>query len=80
MKNRLNITVEEDLLNKAKKYAEEHHTSLSQLIGHYLKMLTRKPPRKNILDLVKGLEKPKMDPQADLKKQYFEEQKSKYGF
>jgi hypothetical protein len=79
MKNRLNITIEESLLNKAKKYAEQHQTSLSQLIELYLRNLTKKPSRENIITLVEGLKKPQLDPETDLKKQYYEEQKRKHG-
>ncbi len=80
MKNRLNITIEEDLLNKAKRYAELHQTSLSQLIESYLKNLTRKPSKENIIALVEKLKKPRLSSDTDVKKQYYEEQKGKYGF
>lgn len=80
MKSRLNITVEEDLLNRAKVYAEQHQTSLSELIEAYLKHLTKKPSKENVVALVRKLKKPQIPPDIDLKKKYYEEQKSKYGF
>ncbi|RYZ56693.1 MAG: hypothetical protein EOO14_11960 [Chitinophagaceae bacterium] len=80
MKNRLNITIEEDLLNRAKRYAEQHQISLSQLIESYLRSLTKKPSKENILSLVEKLPKPNLAPETDLKKQYYEEQKGRYGF
>lgn len=80
MKSRLNITVEEGLLNKAKIYAEQHQTSLSQLIEAYLERLTKKPSQENLLTLVRKLKKPDIPLDTDLKKQYYEEQKGKYGF
>ncbi|HEV7332039.1 MAG TPA: DUF6364 family protein [Flavisolibacter sp.] len=80
MKNRLNITIEENLLNKAKRYAEQHQTSLSQLIESYLKTLTKKPSKENIITLVEKLRQPQIVPETDLKKQYYEEQRHKYGF
>lgn len=68
------------MLRKAKRYAEEQQTSLSQLIEEYLKNITTKPSRETIVELVKGLEKPAPDPETDLKKQSCEEQNKPYGF
>lgn len=79
MKNRLNITVDENLLRKAKRYAAQRQTSLSQLIEAYLESLTRKPAKENIVTLVEKLRKPAIAAETDLKKQYYEEQKQKYG-
>ena len=80
MKSQLNITVEEELLNKAKLYAEQHQKSLSQLIEAYLERLTKKPAKENVISLVRKLKKPDLPFNADLKKQYYEEQKGKHGF
>lgn len=72
--------MEEDLLNRAKIYAEQHQTSLSHLIEAYLERLTKKPSKVNVITLVKRLQKPKSSSDVDLKKQYYEERKGKYGF
>ena len=80
MKSRLNITIEEDLLTRAKIYAERHQVSLSQLIETYLERLTKKPAKENVVTLVRKLRKPEIPPDKDLKKEYYEEQKGKYGF
>ena len=80
MKSRLNITVDEELLNKAKSYAEQHQTSLSKLVETYLECLTKKPSKENVIELVRKLKKPALPPDTNLKKQYYEEQKNKYGF
>jgi len=80
MKTRLNITVEEDLLNNAKRYAAKKQTSLSQLIELYFKSLTRPAQRKNIIQLIDKLPKPKLNLSKDLKEAYYEDQKGKYGF
>jgi hypothetical protein len=80
MKSRLNIDVEQDLLDKAKVYAELNHTSLSQLIEAYLENLTKEPSKENVLTLVRKLKNPQIPPETDLKKQYYEEQKKKHGF
>jgi hypothetical protein len=80
MKTRLNITVDENLLNNAKRYAAKNETSLSQLIEFYFKSLTRPTRRKNIIQLIDKLPKPKIDLPKDLKQAYYEDQKEKYGF
>ena len=79
MKTRLNITVDESLLKSAKSYASNKGTSLSQLIEDYLKSLMRPKRKKNIIQLVDKLPKPKIDAGKDLKKAYYEDKKGKYG-
>ncbi|HEX6181065.1 MAG TPA: DUF6364 family protein [Chitinophagaceae bacterium] len=80
MKTRLNITVDESLLKSAKLYASNKGTSLSQLIEEYLKSLMRPKRKKNIIQLVDKLPKPKIDTGKDLKRTYYEDKKGKYGF
>ena len=54
MKNRLNITIDETLIDEAKRYAEKNNKSLSQIIEESLKKLVAQGPGKkpNILDLM----------------------------
>ena len=83
MKNRLNKTVDNALMEEAKLYAAKHKTSLSQLVEEYFKTLTRQRPAKkeNILELMARLPKPKGKlPEGDLKKLYYESRRKKYGF
>ncbi len=79
MKSKLNITIDEKLLTGAKRFANRHQTSLSQLVEAYFKRITGRN-RKNIIDLIESLPKPGPDAQGDLKKKYYEDQKNKYGF
>ena len=80
MKNRLNITIDEVLLDHAKQYAKSKQTSLSQLIEDYLKKLTS-PRRKNIIQVMKEMPKPKKQlPEVDGKNLYYESRRKKYGF
>ncbi len=79
MKSRLNITVDDKLLNDAKQFASRRQTSLSQLIEHYFKRLTKPSRRENIIQQVEQLKKPRIKPGTDLKKSYYEDQKKKYG-
>ena len=80
MKNRLNITVDDSLVDRAKQYAAQHHTSLSQLVEDYFRELTRLPQRKNVRDLLKELPRPDLSDGTAIKSHYYESRKKKYGF
>ncbi len=80
MKTRLNLTVDQALLDFIKAYAASRHTSVSELVESYFKTMAKPAGRKNILQLVEKLEKPAIDPQLDLKESFYQEQSGKYGF
>ncbi len=80
MKRRLTITVDTNVLDKARIFAAQHQTSLSELNTLYLERVTGEPFSDNVITLVKSSEKPKMDVDKDLKSAYYEQQKEKYGF
>lgn len=80
MKDRLNLTIDETLLDKVKRYAGNRKISVSQLVEDYFERLTRPTNEKNIVELMESLPQPKKVPTGDLKKQYFQDKKSKYGF
>ena len=50
MKRQLNITIEEDLINVAKQYAQKNYTSVSQLIRSYFLQLKRELERSEKFD------------------------------
>ncbi len=53
MKKRLNITIEENLLDKIKTYADQHDTSISSLVEeHFETLVQTKPKLKNGMSLV----------------------------
>ncbi len=82
MKAKINLSIDEKLVYKIKAYAEEKHTSVSELVEEYFKRVVEKPSKKknSLIELIESLPKPEINPDTDLKKQYFEEQASKYGF
>jgi hypothetical protein len=47
MNTKLTLTIEKEIIERAKKYAKEENRSLSNIIENYLKMLTRKQPEKS---------------------------------
>ncbi len=53
--------------------------SVSELVEDYFKTITKPTRRKTIIDLVEKLDPPAIDPQADLKELYYQDQAKKYG-
>lgn len=82
MKTRLNITIEQTLLEKVKVYALRKQISISSLIEDYLETVVRtKSKRRNIIDMVDKLHPdPHMVLQSNDKDSFYEDQKQKYGF
>ncbi len=82
MKSRLNITIDEALIDEAKHYAETHRISLSSLVEDSLRKIVRRqqPKKQNVLDLIKNLPKPKGNTELYSTEHYLEENKAKYGF
>jgi len=86
MKKRLNITIEENLLDKIKTYADQNDTSISSLVEeHFEALIKPKPKLKNGMTLVeymKSLPKSKVDyPEGhDWKEEIYKERAKKYGF
>ena len=80
MKSRLNLTIENSLLEDVKSYAVKNKRSVSDLVESYFKKVTRPSERKNIIDLVEKLEKTTMNDNADLKDLYYKENAKKHGF
>jgi hypothetical protein len=75
MKSRLNLTIEDSLLKSTRQYAEDHKTSISELAENYFRSITRPVKRKTILDIVEKLDKPPIDPDADLIELYYKDPK-----
>ena len=79
MKTRLNLTIEEKLLDSIKQYAHTKHKSVSELVEEYFKSIAR-GRRRNILDEVEKLKRPNLNSGEDLKELYYLNQSKKYGF
>mgnify|MGYP003651663135 CR=1 FL=1 len=58
MNTKLTLTIEREIIERAKKYAKEKNRSLSDLIENYLKIITkeeRKQKEKSLNPVVKSL-------------------------
>lgn len=81
MKARLNLTIDNALLENMKAYALKRDTSISELVEHYFKTVAKPAKRKNIITMVEKLEAPaRVDTTADLKELYYKDKAKKYGF
>lgn len=58
MKERLNLTIDRELLEAMKAYAAGKQMSVSELVEGYFRNVTKPVRRENILDLVDRLEAP----------------------
>ena len=56
MKERLNLTIDAELVESMKAYAASRQMSVSELVESYFRAVTKPLQRKNIVDLVDGLE------------------------
>lgn len=73
MKARLNITIEEGILEEIKKYSNRNNISISELVEKYFKRIVDKPKKKSLLDKIKALPDPAISPDINYKKGYYEE-------
>lgn len=80
MKTHVNLSIEKDLVKQIKAYAQKHQTSASDLVEAYFSKIVKAKKKSNIISLIESLEKPAIDDKIDLKKAYYEDQASKYGF
>ena len=78
MKARLNLTIEQTLLDQVKKFAAQKNTSVSELVEDYFKVLT-KPKKQSFVDLLRSLPKPDISDDRDLIEEYYEAKRKKYG-
>ena len=78
MKVRVNLTIDEEVLQKAKKYAAASHTSVSEMVQAYLAVTARMSEKKTVASILRRIPKPKADYSGrNLIKEYFEAQNKK---
>jgi hypothetical protein len=75
MKERLNLTIDAELVESMKAYAASKQMSVSELVESYFRSVTKPLQRKNIVDMVDGLEEPALKAPVS----YYMEVREKYG-
>lgn len=78
MKARLNLTIDQSILEEVKQYATLKNTSVSELVEEYFKVIIQ-PKKKSFVELIKELPKPKIDENFDWKEEYYKDKMKKYG-
>ena len=78
MKARLNLTIDQSLLEDVKQYATLKNTSVSELVEEYFKVIIQ-PKKKSFVELIKELPKPKIDENFDWKEEFYKDKMKKYG-
>lgn len=83
MKKRINLTIQGDLIDQMKRYADLQETSISNIVEeHFQKLLAPKQQLKkpSLLEFVKGLPKSKIDypKNFDFKKEYYATKAQEY--
>ncbi len=82
MKSTIHITLDINLLDKVKKIAASKNCSISELVEcHFTRITHPKKPlkKKNIIDLVEGLPKPKIDLDGNLIAKLYEKKLTKHS-
>lgn len=72
MKARLNLTIDDQLIERVKVYAEAQETSVSEIVEQYFIQLTSLKKTKNIVDLISQLDKPQIPETLNLKEAYYQ--------
>ena len=82
MNTKLTLTIEQEIIERAKKYAKEKNRSLSDIIENYLKILTKEERKQDSTELspvVKSLKGSfKMPKNMDYKKELGNRLEEKY--
>lgn len=80
MKTRINLTIDESLLDKIKHYASSKERSVSDLVESYFRsVIDHVSQKKSLVNMIEDLPKPEIEERGDLKKRYMEERREKYG-
>ena len=84
MKKRLNITIDAELLDKIKRYADKEEKSISSLVEeHFEKLISRKTGLTEGMSLVEYMQSlPKFDfpENFDYKEEYYKAKAKKLGY
>jgi Family of unknown function (DUF6364) len=78
MKARLNITIEESLLNEVKKIAAKRNTSVSEMVENYFKTIS-KPKRRTLTEVLDDLPSVNVPENKKLSDLYYEAKMKEYN-
>jgi hypothetical protein len=79
MKSKLNITIDHEILDQMKRYALYQKMSISEIVENYFRAVLSPNPKGSFVELIDKLPKPKIDPNINLKEEYYKAKAEKYG-
>lgn len=80
MKSKVNLTIDDSLLESVKAYASSKKISVSALVENYFRNITRPGKHRSIIEMVEELPEPAITVPEDIKENYYKEKSSKHGF
>jgi len=82
MKAKLNLTIEQDILDQMKQYAARQKRSISEIVEDYFRIIAASKKKESFVDMINNLPKPPtdIDPHLDLKEEFYKAKAKKYGF
>ncbi|WP_276346752.1 DUF6364 family protein [Daejeonella sp. JGW-45] len=79
MKAKLNITIDQDILDQMKQYALHQKTSISEIVESYFRLITAPKRKESFVEMIDRLPKLDIDLNLDLKEEYYRAKGKKYG-
>ena len=80
MKSKLNITIDQEVLEQMKRYALQQKMSISEIVENYFRTISN-PKRKNsFVEMIDKLPSPSIDKNINLRDEYYKVKAKKYGF
>ncbi|MEJ7694389.1 DUF6364 family protein [Daejeonella sp.] len=82
MKAKLNLTIEQDILFLMKQYSVRQKRSISEIVEDYFRVIAAPKKKESFVEMINNLPKPAIDinPDLDLKEEYYKAKAKKYGF
>ena len=79
MKSKLNITIDQEILEQMKRYALHQKMSISEIVENYFQAILTPKPKGSFVELIDKLPKPSIEASVNLKEEYYKAKAEKYG-
>lgn len=80
MKSKLNITIDQEILEQMKRYAIQQKMSISEIVENYFRAISNPKPKNSLVEMIDKLPKPGIAANINLKEEYYKAKAKKYGF
>ncbi|MHB1180150.1 MAG: DUF6364 family protein [Daejeonella sp.] len=79
MKSKLNITIDQEILEQMKRYAIHQKMSISEIVENYFRAISNPKPKNSLVEMIDKLPKPAIEANINLKEEYYKAKAEKYG-